>query len=209
VVGVVGDVKDHGLAEAHPPECYLVHAQRPVQSMDLVLRTSVDPASLAPAARAAVHELDPNLPVTRVRTLEQLVSRSVATPRFYALLLASFAGTALFLAALGVFGVLSYAVSQRSREIGLRMALGAQPGRVLRMVLGQALALTALGLLLGGAAALALSRTLASLLFELEPTDPVTFLAVGLVLGAAALLAGALPALRAARLDPLQALRTE
>jgi putative ABC transport system permease protein len=209
VVGVVGDVKDHGLAEDHPPEAYLPHTQRPVQSMDLVLRTAVDPASLATAAAAAVRELDPDLPVTRVRTLEQIVSRSVAVPRFYALLLASFAGTALFLAALGVFGVLSCAVAQRSREIGLRMALGARPADVLSMVVAQALRLAALGLLVGGASALVLSRTLASLLFELTPTDPATFGMVALVLGAAALLAGALPALRAARLDPLQALRLE
>jgi predicted permease len=209
VVGVVGDVKDHGLAEDHPPEAYLPYAQRPVRGMDLVLRTAVDPASLATAAAAAVRELDPDLPVTRVRTLEQIVSRSVAVPRFYALLLAFFAGTALFLAALGVFGVLSYGVAQRSREIGLRMALGARPADVLRMVVGQALRLAALGLLVGGASALVLSRTLVSLLFELTPTDPATFAMVALVLGAAALLAGALPALRAARLDPLEALRQE
>jgi predicted permease len=209
VVGIVGDVKDRGLAEEHPPEAYLAHAQLPLLNMDLVLRAATDPMASAAAAIKTVHGLDPELPVTRVRTLEQIVSRSIATPRFYAQLLAFFAASALLLAALGVFGVLSYAVSRRSREIGVRVALGARPGDVLRMVLGQALRLAALGLLLGAVAAAALSRALVSLLFELSPTDPATFAAVALVLAGAALLAATLPARRAARLDPLQALRSE
>ena len=209
VVGVVGDVKDHGLSEAHPPEIYLPFAQRPMLNMSLVLRTRDDPRPLAAAARAALHELDPNLPLLRVQTLEDVVSGSIARPRFYALLLAFFAATAVALAALGVFGVLSYAVSQRSREIGLRLALGALPRDLLRMVLGQAVRLVAIGLAIGIPAALLLSRSLASLLFGLTPTDPATLAGVVLLLGAAALFAGALPAWRAARVDPLHALRIE
>jgi putative ABC transport system permease protein len=209
VVGVVGDVKDHGLAEAHPPEIYLPYAQRPMLNMSLVVRTADDPARLTTAIRATLHDLDPNLPMLRVQTLEDVVSGSIARPRFYALLLAFFAATALALAALGVFGVLSYAVSQRSREIGLRLALGAVPSDLLRMVLGEAVRLVAIGLAIGIPVALLLSRSLASLLFGLTPTDPTTLAGVVIVLGAAALFAAALPAWRAARLDPLHALRIE
>jgi ABC-type antimicrobial peptide transport system permease subunit len=178
-------------------------------NMSLVVRTADDPARLTTAMRGALHDLDPNLPMLRVQTLEDVVSGSIARPRFYALLLAFFAATALALAALGVFGVLSHAVSQRSREIGVRLALGALPRDLLRMVLGEAVRLVAIGLAIGIPAALLLSRSLASLLFGLTPTDPATLAGVVLVLGAAALFAGALPAWRAARLDPLHALRIE
>jgi putative ABC transport system permease protein len=209
VVGVVGDVKDHGLAEAHPAEIYLPYAQRPMLNMSLVLRTRDDPTPLTAGVRAALQDLDPNLPLLGVRTLDDVLSGSLARPRFYAVLLGSFAATALALAALGVFGVLSYAVSQRSREIGVRLALGALPRDVLRMVLSDAARLVTAGLVVGVPAALVVSRSLASLLFGLKPSDPATLAGVVLVLGSAGLLAGALPARRAARLDPLRALRID
>jgi predicted permease len=209
VVGVVGDVRDHGLSEDHPPEVYLPYAQKPVQNMSVVLRTAADPAGVTGAARAALRELGPDLPFLRVKTLDEVLAASVATPRFYALLLGSFAATALGLAALGVFGVLSYAVAQRSREIGVRLALGALPSDVVRLVLREAIVLAALGLAIGGAASLLVGRGLSSLLFGLAPTDPASFGVAGLLLGTAALVAAALPALRAARVDPLLALRSE
>jgi predicted permease len=209
VVGIVGDLKERGLAEEHPPEIFIPLAQLPITSMDLVLRTSVAPASLLPSAQGVVRLLDPELPVMRPRTLREVVSRSLAEPRFYTVLLAAFAGTALFLAALGLFGVLSYLVLQRSREIGIRIALGAVPSDLLRGALRQALALSTAGVALGLAGALALSRSLGGLLFQLSPTDPATLGGVAFLLIAVALVASYLPARRAARVDPVVALRSE
>ncbi len=209
VVGIAGDVREHGLAEVHPPEIYLPYAQRPMLNMSLVVRTANDPLATLPAARAALRELNASVPLLRIQTLDELVSRSVAGPRFYALLLGCFAATALALAALGVFGVLSYAVAQRSREIGVRLALGARPGDVLRMVLREAMTLAGLGLAIGAAGALALGRGLGSLLYDLAPSDPFAFAGAMAALALAALLASALPARRAARLDPLTALRAD
>ena len=209
VVGIVGDVKDHGLAEENPPEIYLPYPQRTVQAMDVVLRTSVPPRSLLPAAEAVVRDLDPELPVARVATLDEVVARSISEPRFYMVLLGSFAGLALFLAALGLFGVMSYAVVQRSREIGIRVALGAHPHDVLGMVLRHAMTLALAGVVGGLLGALALSRLLGRLLFELSPTDPGTLAGVALLLSLVALAASYLPARRATRVDPLIALRSE
>jgi len=209
VVGIVGDVKEGGLAEENPPEIYLAYGQLPVSSMDVLLRTSVGPMTLAPAAATVVRGLDPELPVARLRTLDDIVARSISEPRFYMILLGAFAGTALFLAALGIFGVMSYAVVQRSREIGIRVALGAHPAHLRRMVLGQALLLAVAGVGVGLLAALALSRAIAGLLFELSPTDPATLAGVAVLLTAVALLASYLPARRATRVDPLIALRSE
>src|SRR5207237_5809899 len=205
----VGDVKDHGLAEENPPEIYLPYPQRTVQAMDVVLRTSVPPRSLLPAAEAVVRDLDPELPVARVATLDEVVARSISEPRFYMVLLGSFAGLALFLAALGLFGVMSYAVVQRSREIGIRVALGAHPHDVLGMVLRHAMTLALAGVVGGLLGALALSRLLGRLLFELSPTDPGTLAGVALLLSLVALAASYLPARRATRVDPLIALRSE
>jgi putative ABC transport system permease protein len=209
IVGIVGDVKELGLGEASPPQIYLPYAQQPVRSMTVVLRTSVPPLGLAPGVRRIVAELDPSLPIARLRSLDEVMSRSLSEPRFYTLLLGAFAGSALLLAALGIFGVMSYAVAQREREIGIRVALGAHPRDVLRLVLSGAAGLATLGVGLGLLGSLALSRILASLLFNLSPTDPLTFACVALALATTALLASALPALRATRVDPLVALRSE
>ena len=209
VVGIVGDVKWRDLGEDNLPTIYVPHAQFSAQSMEVLLRAAVNPLSLLPSVERVVHGLDPELPVARPRALEDIVARSVSKPRFYMLLLGAFAATALFLAALGIFGVMSYAVVQRQREIGIRLALGAVPADVLKMVLGQAIPLVAIGVGAGLAGAVALSRVLASLLFKLSPTDPGTLGAVAALLAAVALLASYLPALRATRLDPLAALRSE
>jgi predicted permease len=209
VVGVVGDVKERGLAEDELPEVYLPYAQYPVQSMDVLLSSELEPRALAPAAERLVHELDPELPLARVATLEEVVARSISQPRFHMLLLGAFAGCALFLAALGIFGVMSHAVALRSREIGIRMALGARPADVLRMLRGEALGLTALGIGAGLAATLALSRAVAGLLFELSPTDPATLAGVAGLLALSAGLAAHLAARKATRVDPLTALRSE
>ena len=209
IVGIVGDVKESGLAKDVVPTIYLPYAQLPMSSLDLLLRTSVSPRSLAPAVTAIVNGLDPELEIARLRTLDEVVGRSVSEPRFYMVLIGAFAGVALLLAALGIFGVMSYAVIQRYREIGIRVALGAHPSDVRRMVLGRAFALVGIGVGAGLLGAIALSRTIASLLFNLSPTDPVTLGGVALLLTGVALLASYLPARRATRVDPLIALRSE
>jgi predicted permease len=209
VVGVVGDVKEGGLDDRPLAQIYIPYAQKPVGGMDVVLRTSVPPSSLAAAARGAVRDLDPDLPVARLETLAQIVAASIAQPRFYTTLLTAFAGTALVLAALGLFGVISVGVSQRTREIGVRMALGARAEDVLRLVLREAAALALVGIAVGLAAAFALSRTLSTLLFNLSPTDPVAFGVAPVVLLLTALVASLLPARRASNVDPIEALRSE
>jgi putative ABC transport system permease protein len=209
VVGVVGDVKETSLGAASPPEIYVPYAQFPIQSMDLVLRTDVPPRSLAVVAERVVHGLDAELPVAKVATLEEVLARSVSEPRFYAILLGSFAGTALFLAALGLFGVTSYAVTQRTRELAVRIALGAGRAELLRMVLLDALLLGAAGVAVGLAGALLLSRVLSSMLYSLSPRDPLTLGGVALLLLATTLVAGYVPARWATRVDPAVALRAE
>jgi len=209
VVGVVRDVKRYSLARESPAEIYVPYAQFPLQSMAVVLRSDVEPRSLATAAEAAVHELDAELPVARVATLEEIVARSISEPRFYVVLLGAFAATALFLAALGLFGVMSYAVAQRTRELAVRMALGARQQELRRMVLREALGFGSLGLALGLGGALLVSRTLESLLFSVSPSDPATLAAVALLLLVTTLLAGYLPARRATRIDPVVALRAD
>jgi predicted permease len=209
VVGVVSDVKEGGLAEESLPEVYLPYAQVPFESMDVLLRTEVGPLSLLSAVQGVVRGLDPELAIARVRTLDDVVARSVSQPRFYTLLLGAFAAMALLLAAIGIFGVLSYAVVQRAREIGIRVALGAHPAQVQRMVLGHALLLSVAGVAAGLAGALALGRAVAGLLFNLSPGDPATLGGVAALLITVALLASYLPARQATRVDPLVALRSE
>ena len=210
VIGIIGDVKDAGLNEADPPQLYLPYRQWPVQGMALVLKTSVPPASVADAARREVYAVDPSLPVANVRTLEQVVSRSISQPRFYMTLLAIFAGVALVLAAVGIFGVLSYAVVQRTREIGIRMALGARERSVVGLVVRHAMVMAVAGVAVGSVSAWVLSTSMMSgLLFSTDPRDAVTFCAVAVTLTVVALLAAYVPARRATRVDPIVALRAE
>jgi putative ABC transport system permease protein len=209
IVGVVGHVQEQTPGEEGKSQVYLPHAQRSERDLWVALAAGNDPLSLAGPVRETVRSLDPKIPVDELRTMEERLSRAVAQPRLSALLLGLFAALAATLAAIGLYGVMAYAVAQRQREIGVRLALGARPGQVLRMVVGQGAGLTALGLLLGLAGALALSHLVTGLLFEIEPTDPATLFGVTLLLAGAALLASYLPARRAAKLDPQVALRGE
>ncbi len=209
VVGIVGDIKDAGLSEPNPPQIYMPLRQWPVSFMTVVLKTAVPPTSLSDAVRAQVAAVDPNLPLSNVRTLDAILAKSISQQRFYMTLLTIFATVALALAAIGIFGVLSYAVSQRTREIGIRMALGAQERSVIGLIVRQAMLLVGAGVVAGTVFALFLSQTMTKLLFSIRPTDPATFAAVAAVLAAVALFASYLPARRATRVDPIVALRTE
>jgi putative ABC transport system permease protein len=209
IVGVVGDVKQYGLNQDAADEIYFPLAKSPLLNGDLVVKTAVDPLSIARKVIEQIYEIDPNQPAARVRSLEQVRSDSIAAPRLTTDLLALFALLALAIAAAGIGGVMALAVSQRTHEIGIRMAIGALPQEILRMVLRRGLALTAIGVALGLFGALALTRILRGLLFEVTPTDPATFMAVAGVLVLAALVACYVPARRAARVDPMVALRCE
>ncbi|MDE3156208.1 MAG: ABC transporter permease [Acidobacteriota bacterium] len=209
VVGVIGNVRHHGLDTPVSPEIYVPYAQAPVESMTVVMQTRTDPEQLLGAVRARVWAVDPDQPVPALDTLAGVVSDSVATPRFRTLLVATFAGLALLLAALGIYGVVSYSVSRRTRDIGVRIALGAGRPAIVRMVVGEGLALALAGVAVGLCLALAATRVLASLLFDVTATDPLTYAAVAAVLVGVAGLASYLPARRAMRIDPIEALRAE
>jgi predicted permease len=207
IVGIVGDVHDQGLDQGLVPEFYGSLEQAPVGAFSVVLKSSQEPGSLASAVRREVKALDAELPVTQLEPMEAVVARSIAGPRFLMSLLLAFAAIALLLAAVGIYGVTAYAVSQRTRELGIRMALGADARNVRALVLRDGLRLALTGLGLGLCAALALTRLLRGLLFEVPPTDLATHAGVAVVLLAAALAACWIPARRASRLDPLKALR--
>jgi putative ABC transport system permease protein len=209
VIGVAGDVRMGGAREGGRTEMYLPYWHFPEPGTNVVLKTSGDPMRLTGGVRAAVREIDPDMPVSGLDTMEAIVARSVAQPRFIALLSGVFAALALALAAIGIYGVTSYAVAQRTSEIGVRMALGAGRSEVFRLVVGEGLKLASLGALLGVAGALALSRSMGTLLFEVAPQDPATYGATTAALLGVALLAGVLPARRATRVDPVVALRAE
>jgi putative ABC transport system permease protein len=218
VIGIVGDVHHRGLSEAARPEMYWPQAQVFYTAPDsetiggtmvITIRTAGDPMALAAPARRVVAAIDGGLAVSDVRTLDDIVSRSIAAPRFTATLIGVFAALALVLAAVGIYGVVAYVVAQRTAELGIRVALGAKAGDVLRLVVGQGMQPVMIGLASGLVGALLLSRVIARLLYGIAPTDVPTYLAVSAVLGGVALLACWLPARRAARVDPMIALRAE
>ena len=209
IIGVTANVRSEELREAAPPELYFSVAQIPWPKMAIVLRATVEPESIAPALRQIVAEVDRTVPVAEVQTMDHIVSASVTQPRFNLFLLGLFGGIALLLSAAGIYGVTSYTVTQRTHEMGIRLALGAQVGDVLKLVLGQGLAVIAIGLVVGLAASFALLRLMRSLLFGVGENDPLTFAAITVVLFLVALLACYVPARRATKVDPLIALRYE
>ncbi len=209
VVGVVGDVHHEDLAVATDPEIYWPFAQIPMSSATLVARTAANPLTLTQPLRTVGAEIDPELPLYNFQTLEQIVDDSVAQPHFNSLLLGLFAGLALLLASLGVYGVISYSVTQGLREIGVRLALGAERSRIVGLVLSRGLTLVGLGLVVGLAAAFFSSRTLSNMVYEISPTDLATYGLVALLLVAAGVAASLIPALRAIRVDPVVVLRDE
>jgi putative ABC transport system permease protein len=211
IVGVCATVRDRALGEKRPsrPEIYVPIQQSPWPGAALILRTKQDPLSVAQAARETMAKVDPEVAITAVKTMERIADDSLADSRLRTGLIASFAAMALIMAALGIYGLISYSVEQSTHDMGVRMALGAGRGEILRLVVMQAMRLTLGGLVLGLGGALALTRLLSSLLFQVTPTDPLTLAAVSALLAAVALLAGLIPALRASRLDPMAALRVE
>jgi putative ABC transport system permease protein len=209
IVGVVSGVKYGGLDIAPVPEAYIPHAQHPVSELTMVTRTAGDPLGLVPSARASLAALDREMPMSAIRTMDDVVGRSISQRRFLMTLLGAFAGIAVLLAAIGVYGVLAYVVSQRTQEIGLRLAIGAAPDDVVRLFLREGITLALIGLVAGLAGALAAGRALTTMLFGVTATDPVTFAGVAAALAIAAAGASYLPARRAARVDPMEALRAD
>jgi predicted permease len=207
VVGIAADVRDHGPSARVLPTLYLSYGQFPVNSLTVVAQGRGDPAALVEPMRGMLRQLDADVPMYRVRSMEQVAANAVAQPRLYMVLIASFASTAVLLAAIGLYGVMAYAVGQRTREIGIRLALGARRGEVLGMVIRHAGALAITGIALGLVAAAFASRVLRAQLFEVAPTDVATYATVAAGLLLVALVASWIPARRAARVDPLTALR--
>jgi len=206
---VVRDVKSAGLQAASEPTYYVPATQAPLHDMTLMVRTTTEPATIVPSLRQAVWAVDPNQPISNVATMEQIVSDSIAQPRLNMTLMGLFGALALILAAVGIYGLLSYAVTQRTQEMGIRMALGAQVGDVLGLVLKQGMILALIGQAIGLAGALALTRLIRGLLFGVTPTDVTIFVAVTGVFTTIALLACYLPPRRATQVDPLKALPYE
>jgi putative ABC transport system permease protein len=209
IIGVVGSVKHFGLSQEVQPMIYVPFRQRPVPRMSLVVRTTMEPGSLTRPIKEAVWRVDKDQPVYKVRPMDELVSHSMAPQRLTLLLLGAFSLLATLLASVGTYGVMSYSVSQRTRDIGIRMAIGAESGHVRTMVLRQGLSMILAGIGMGFVASLGLSRFLSSLLYEVKTTDLPTYLAAVLLLVGVALLACFLPARRATRVDPVVALRYE
>lgn len=209
IVGVVADVKFGGLNAANTEEMYLPMAQSPWPTMTLVVRSSANAQPLVAAVRAKIAESDPDLPVTGILSMDEVVSTSVAQPRIIMQFVGVFAGFALLLAAIGIYGVMAYTVTARKQEMGIRVALGARPADILRLVVGQGMRMTLIGVVVGVVFSIALTRLLASLLFGVHATDPLVFSAAALVLAAAALVACYIPARRATRVDPIVVLRYE
>jgi putative ABC transport system permease protein len=209
IIGVVGDVRHASMDAVARSTTYWPYARFPYGTMTLSIRTAADPRALGPAVTSVVRAMDPQLAVADIRTMEQVVSDSVAERRVTMLMLGIFAGAALLLAAVGIYGVIAYSVTERTQEIGIRMALGAPRGNVLRMVVGQAMLLAGIGILIGAGLALAATRLMEGLLFGVKPADPMTFVAVAAILALVAALASYVPGRRATLVDPVVALRAE
>jgi putative ABC transport system permease protein len=208
-VGIVRDVKLAGLEAPSEPAYYIPASQAPLQDMTLLVRTTIDPLSLVGGVRGAVLSIDPNQPLSNVNTMKRIVDDSIAQRRLNMLLMGLFGGLAMLLSAVGIYGLLSQAVTQRTQEMGIRMALGAQVSDVLKLVLRQGMMLALAGEMIGLIAAFALTRVIRGLLFSVTPNDATTFVVVSGVLAVVALLACYLPARRATKVDPLVALRYE
>jgi putative ABC transport system permease protein len=211
IVGVTGDVRQFELTRDSRPEMYTPYTQESgwFAPRDLVVRTSSDPISFAAAVRSQVWAVDSDQAVYDMRTMEQVVSGSISKQRFNMTLFGVFAGVAMLLAAVGIYGVMSYTVTQRTHEIGIRMALGARPGGVLKLVIAQGMKPALAGVAIGALSALALTRVMSSLLYGVSATDPVTFIIISVVLAGVALAACFVPARRATKVDPMIALRYE
>ena len=209
IVGVTSDVKQSSLADATLPQVWAPFQQWPVSNLSVVLRSSRDPQAVAADARRAIREIDPDLAIAKVMTMDDVLAESVSQPRFYMTLLTAFAAVAMVLASIGIYGVIAYLVGQRSREIGIRIALGASPSRVVRMVVNEGVAMVAVGIGIGVVGAIALTQLMRALLFNTKSTDPMTYILVTLVLAAVALVASSVPAMRAANVDPALAMRVE
>jgi putative ABC transport system permease protein len=205
----VADVKHTGLAGETTPEFYAPLAQRPARNLTVVVRAAVDRVSLLDVARNEVRALDKDQPIANVSTMSEWLAASVAQPRFNFLLMTAFAAVALLLAALGIYGVMAWTVTQRTQEIGIRMALGAQTGDVLKLVIKRGMTLTLAGVALGLIASLALTRLMETMLFHVSATDPLTFSVIALLLIAVATLACYIPARRATKVDPMITLKCE
>ena len=209
VVGVVHDTKQDGLDEFVRPEIYVSYLQEPRLGLNIVVRAERDPLSIVPSLRAVLKEADPDIPLARIATMEEIAARSVATRRFNTLLLGIFSSLALVLAVVGIYGVMSYSVSQRRQEVGIRMALGAPASEVLRLILREAMMLAGVGIVIGLVLSMFATRVLRSLLFQVSATDAVTFTTTAMLLATVAFVASWIPARRAARVQPNVALRTE
>ena len=215
VVGIVADVRHNGITEGVKEKFYVPHTQwhksigNPIRAMTLVVKARGDPHALTSTVRQTIRELDANLPVAGIRTMDDVVAATLSAPRFTGMLLGAFAVLALVLSAIGIYGVLSYVVSRRTREIGIRVAIGAGRGQVLRLVLGSGVGLALVGIVLGLAAAASLSRLMTTLLHDVQPGDPATYAAVAGALTTVAIVASLIPAWRATRVDPVRALKAE
>jgi predicted permease len=209
IVGVAADTRRSGLTEQVRPEAYRPTTQATPRTLEVLVRTSGPPLDLVPSVRQAVRELDPNIAIAQLRTVEGAMAEAVAARRFVMLLLGAFAALAVTLAAIGIYGVLAYLLGQRTRELGIRMALGADRRQVLALVFGQSMRQVLPGIVIGVAGALALTRLLRSQLYGVQPTDPVTFAVVVLLLVSVALLATWVPARRSVSISPVEALRND